>query len=79
MDDYTEKWEKEVLEPTIKNRPERQEKFTNLSEMDIERIYLPDPGSEYKEKLGLRAVSLNKDLLCPADETRVSFPGNVRL
>jgi len=56
VDDYVEKWEKEVLEPILKARPERRDKFTNLSDTEIERIYLPDPNFDFKEKLGLPGI-----------------------
>ncbi|MHA1405564.1 MAG: hypothetical protein ACTSSI_17500 [Candidatus Helarchaeota archaeon] len=64
MDDYVEKWEKEVLEPILKARPERRDKFTNLSDTEIERIYLPDPNFDFKEKLGTLILILKKNWVC---------------
>lgn len=52
MDEQKDKWEKEVLKPVIAVRPERMEKFINLSDIEIDRFYLPDPEFNYEDKLG---------------------------
>ena len=49
------KWEKETLPKSLSRYPERMNKFTTLSGIDIRRIYTPvDIGeTDYFEKLGL--------------------------
>jgi len=48
-------WEETELKKTLDRFPERKEKFTTGSGMEIDRICLPDSGDEeqYLEKLGL--------------------------
>src|SRR5579884_1002785 len=36
-----QRWEAEVVRPTIARRPERAERFTTLSEIPVERLYSP--------------------------------------
>jgi methylmalonyl-CoA mutase N-terminal domain/subunit len=36
-----QRWEAEVVRPTIERRPERAERFTTLSEIPVERLYSP--------------------------------------
>ncbi len=36
-----QRWEAEVVRPTIERRPERFERFTTLSEIPVERLYSP--------------------------------------
>jgi methylmalonyl-CoA mutase N-terminal domain/subunit len=49
-----EKWEKEILHPTLKKRKERKEKFFTSSNIEIKRLYTQEDISDfnYHEKLG---------------------------
>lgn len=48
-----EKWEKSV-EETVAKRPERKSSFSTASDIEVERVYLPDQiTEEYMEKSGL--------------------------
>jgi methylmalonyl-CoA mutase, N-terminal domain len=49
-----EKWEREVLEPTLKKAPERQGPFTTVSGRPIDRLYTPDDirSLDYARDLG---------------------------
>ncbi|MHB8566286.1 MAG: acyl-CoA mutase large subunit family protein [Nitrososphaerales archaeon] len=46
-------WEKEVLEPFLKEFPERKEVFENSSGIPLERVYTPDQDDNYLRDLGL--------------------------
>jgi methylmalonyl-CoA mutase N-terminal domain/subunit len=46
-----QRWENESLAPVIGRFPERQKRFETSSEIELERIYLPQ-GSEYQDQLG---------------------------
>jgi methylmalonyl-CoA mutase N-terminal domain/subunit len=48
------RWEREVLEPTLKKSPERAGPFTTISGRRIERLYTPDDvqGIEYARDVG---------------------------
>ena len=50
-----ENWEKETLPLSLQRFPERMEKFTTLSNIEVRRIYTPADiaGHDYFEKLGL--------------------------
>ena len=52
MADTKEEWEKTVVKQFIEKTPERNERFLNLSNNEIERLYVPDPNFNYNEKLG---------------------------
>ncbi len=47
-------WEKEVLEPTLKRKPERKAEFETASGIPVERLYTPqdDPVPDYDADLG---------------------------
>jgi methylmalonyl-CoA mutase N-terminal domain/subunit len=47
------RWEREVLEPTLKRAPERNAVFTTISGRPIDRLYTPDdlPGFDYARDL----------------------------
>ena len=49
-----EDWRSGKLDPALNRFPERRERFTTSSDIDVDRLYLPDEGSanEYTEKLG---------------------------
>ena len=48
-----QKWEKEVLEPTLRKRPERKEEFRTPSGTPLERFYTPeDVRADYLRDLG---------------------------
>ena len=36
-----QRWEREILEPTLRRHPERRERFETYSGIDIERVYTP--------------------------------------
>jgi len=48
------RWEREVLEPTLRNTPERADTFITTSSAPINRLYTPLdlPGFDYLEELG---------------------------
>jgi methylmalonyl-CoA mutase N-terminal domain/subunit len=48
------KWEEQTLQPVLNRFPERKEQFLTHSDIEIERLYLPDEESadDYLEKLG---------------------------
>lgn len=50
-----EKWEEEVVPESIKRYPERMDKFTTLSGIEVKRVYTPldVPDHDYTTKLGL--------------------------
>ncbi|MGB2713988.1 MAG: methylmalonyl-CoA mutase family protein [Vicinamibacterales bacterium] len=50
------RWEREVLEPTLKKSPERDTPFTTISGRSIERLYTPDD---------LSGLDYNRDLSNP--------------
>ncbi len=53
FDQQLKAWQAKVDKMTAK-RPERKERFTTISGLPVERLYLPqDPGPEYGERLGL--------------------------
>ncbi len=47
-------WQEKVLDPSLSKRPERQQTFTTLSGVPIERLYTPAdlPGFDYARELG---------------------------
>ena len=51
MADTKEEWENNMVKKHIEKSPERKEKFINLSNNEIERLYAPKPFN-YDEKLG---------------------------
>jgi len=53
-DSEKEKWEKEILIPSLKKRKERKDKFFTSSNIEIKRLYTPEDISDfnYHEKLG---------------------------
>jgi methylmalonyl-CoA mutase N-terminal domain/subunit len=48
------RWEEETLKPLLEKSPERQETFTSLSGVPVERLYTPSelPGFDYTRELG---------------------------
>jgi methylmalonyl-CoA mutase N-terminal domain/subunit len=44
-------WEDKTLKPVLDRFPERKTQFTTSSDINVERVYLPDDG-DYMEKLG---------------------------
>ena len=51
--DKLKAWQ-EKLDASLAKRPERMEKFSTLSGLDVDRVYLPaDPDPEYEAKLNL--------------------------
>jgi methylmalonyl-CoA mutase N-terminal domain/subunit len=48
-----QRWEREVVEPTLKKSPERAVPFTTISGRPIDRLYAPDdlPGFDYARNL----------------------------
>ncbi len=48
-----QRWERDVLEPTLQKSPERKVPFTTISGRPIDRLYTPDdlPGFEYGREL----------------------------
>ncbi len=52
-----QQWQAEKLKPTLSQAPERQECFTTTSDIEIERLYLPDEAmvDGYLDKLGFPA------------------------
>ena len=49
-----ERWEAETLKPTLKNAPERAERFTSVSMAPVERLYTPAdlPDRDFMKDLG---------------------------
>ncbi|MCF7803918.1 MAG: methylmalonyl-CoA mutase family protein [Candidatus Marinimicrobia bacterium] len=45
-------WKRETLHPALERYPERKEKFTPSSNIEIKRLYTPDPEFDYHEQLG---------------------------
>jgi len=53
LSDSKQAWESQVLAPALKKFPERRERFTTFSGIELERIYTPDDVSlDYEEQLG---------------------------
>ena len=53
MDSEKEKWKSEVLHPFLKKAKERKEKFSSLSDIEIERLYSDyTQGFDYNTQLG---------------------------
>jgi methylmalonyl-CoA mutase N-terminal domain/subunit len=53
LQDERRRWEAETLAASLKKAPERAEKFTTSSEIEVERLYTPSELDEtYLEKLG---------------------------
>jgi methylmalonyl-CoA mutase N-terminal domain/subunit len=58
MDDpifeHKKNWEERTLKPTLERFPEQKQHFTTSSDIEVERVYLPDPAltGDYLEKLG---------------------------
>ncbi len=51
----TERWQKDVVEPSLEKSPERKPKFTTTSNIDIQRLYTPADRDErrYLDDVGL--------------------------
>lgn len=47
-----EQWEKETAKPFLKNHPERKNRFATSSDIEIDRLYVPDDTFDYTEQLG---------------------------
>ncbi len=48
-----QRWEREILEPTLRRHPERRERFETCSGIEIERVYTPREAEiDYVEDLG---------------------------
>jgi len=47
-------WTKKTLDPSVKRFPQRQEKFTTSSEIEVEAVYTPEDleGLDYHERVG---------------------------
>jgi methylmalonyl-CoA mutase N-terminal domain/subunit len=47
-------WEEQVLKPTLTRSPEQKERFATSSELEVERLYLPEPAlaDGYLDQLG---------------------------
>ncbi len=51
--EHYERWKNEVLQPILKKRPERRERFATTSDIELPRLALPShPDSDYERKLG---------------------------
>ncbi len=55
MEESKKKWEENTLKNILNQKPERYESFESLSDIEIDRIYLPTKESDeiYLDKLGL--------------------------
>ncbi|MEB3758232.1 MAG: methylmalonyl-CoA mutase family protein [Desulfurococcales archaeon] len=55
IEENLERWENETLPKSLKRFPERMEKFTTLSDIEVDRVYTPAhiKDFDYWEKLGL--------------------------
>ncbi len=55
IEENLKRWEKETLPKSLKRFPERMEKFTTLSDIEVDRVYTPAhiKDFDYWEKLGL--------------------------
>ncbi|MFX0137918.1 MAG: methylmalonyl-CoA mutase [Candidatus Hodarchaeota archaeon] len=55
LEESKKKWEETTLKDTLNQKPERYENFESLSDIEIDRIYLPTKESKeiYLDKLGL--------------------------
>jgi methylmalonyl-CoA mutase N-terminal domain/subunit len=53
METAKQRWEREVLAPTLKKAPERDAMFTTISGRPVDRLYAPDdlPGFDYAREL----------------------------
>ncbi|HXV97993.1 MAG TPA: methylmalonyl-CoA mutase family protein, partial [Anaerolineae bacterium] len=51
---HKENWQQEKVEPALHHAPERQEQFTTTSDIEIERLYLPEEeiANGYLDQLG---------------------------
>ncbi len=48
-----ERWEREILEPVLRRRPERRDRFETCSGIEVERVYTPQEAKTgYVEDLG---------------------------
>jgi len=45
-------WEKETAKPFLNNHPERKDKFKTSSDIEIDRLYVPNNEFDYNEQLG---------------------------
>ncbi|MEB3756066.1 MAG: methylmalonyl-CoA mutase family protein [Desulfurococcales archaeon] len=54
IEEDLKRWEKETLPKSLKRYPERMEKFTTLSDIEVDRVYTPAhiKDFDYYEKLG---------------------------
>ncbi|MFZ0389906.1 MAG: methylmalonyl-CoA mutase family protein [Calditrichia bacterium] len=52
LKDKKEQWENNQVQKTISRFPERKEKFSTDSKIDVDRLYLPQPQFNYEKKLG---------------------------
>jgi len=56
-DNFTDReksWEEQKLEPALRRFPERRERFTTTSDIEVKRLYLPEPDAldDYVDKQG---------------------------
>jgi len=53
--DKVERWERETLPKSLSRFPERMERFTTLSGIEVRRLYTPldIKDTDYLEKIGL--------------------------
>lgn len=52
LDDKKKQWEESTLRNVLRRCPERKDEFRTDSNIEVDRIYLPDPDFEYQQKLG---------------------------
>ena len=45
LSNHKRNWEEQKLNPTLNRFPERKPEFTTTSEIEVERLYLPDENS----------------------------------
>jgi methylmalonyl-CoA mutase N-terminal domain/subunit len=48
-----QRWEREILEPVLRRRPERRDRFETCSAIEVERVYTPEEAkTDYVDDLG---------------------------
>jgi methylmalonyl-CoA mutase N-terminal domain/subunit len=52
IDQEKNRWQKDILEPLEAKHPPRKGKFTTISGMEVDSLYLPEPSFDYLKKLG---------------------------
>ena len=74
LTDALQNWEENDLKRTLDRFPERKEKFTTGSGMDIDRVSIPESGDEeqYMEKLGFNYTAEK-----PSEDTRPTFNSGI--